>query len=68
MANVGSDIGPGFRDGLEANARTADGFYDFEQIARGVGQPIEFSDSNDIAFTKLVKHAVQFRPITSRRI
>jgi hypothetical protein len=47
-------------NGLKASASAPYTFYYLEQITSGTGQPVKFPNGDDIAFSKLIEHPVQF--------
>jgi hypothetical protein len=63
FAGVSCGVSPGLGNGLKASACAPYTFYYLEQIASGTGQPVKFPNSDDIAFSKLIEHPVQFRTI-----
>jgi hypothetical protein len=65
FAGVSSGVGLGFGHGLKASASAPYTFYYFEQIASGTAQPVKFPNGDDIAFSKLIEHPVQFRTIAT---
>jgi hypothetical protein len=56
---MGSGVGPGFGNGLEAGTGITDRFNDLKQVAGGACEAIELPDDDDISLAQLVDHPIE---------